>query len=99
MSRGLFLIFGPLAYSFPLSEHPAFFSEQHDFLGATAAVSVDFPVFLHDFPSDFPSEQHAFFAGTIAVADFFDLQWLHSLPSAFAALQQAFISDLVSALP
>ena len=56
-------------------------------------------MFSHDFPSDFSSEQHAFFVGTKAVADFFDVQWPHSSPSAFAALQQAFISDLVPAFP
>ncbi|MAD30659.1 MAG: hypothetical protein CL854_00240 [Cryomorphaceae bacterium] len=63
------------------------------------AVSEDFSVFSHDFPSDFPSEQHAFFVGTTAVTDFFDAQWSHSSPLASAALQQAFISVLVSALP
>ena len=58
-----------MAYSFPLSAHPAFFSEQHAFAGVTAAVAVDFSLLSQDFPSDFPSEQHDFFAGTIAVAD------------------------------
>ena len=43
-------------------------------LGVTAAVAVDFSLLSQDFPSDFPSEQHDFFAGTIAVADFFDAQ-------------------------
>ena len=52
-----FSIFRSLAYSFPLSAHPDFFSEQH-----------------------------AFFAETIAAADFSDVQWPYSSPSSFAAL-------------
>jgi hypothetical protein len=88
-----------MAYSFPLSAQPAFFSEQHAFLVATAAVSVDFSLLAQDFPSDFPSEQHAFFVEIIAVDAFFDAQWPHFLPSTLAALQQAFISDLISSLP